>query len=251
MKRNNKVLYEKIMRNVSREVRRILNEEVQCFDTSDYDEDPDNIIDDHVIDDVINDPASKLINKVLVKKCYGKDLTREEHDLWNKKIAGKVINDEGTIALYIGGYKSFNYTASPVNINDIESYKGTYVKIKDKNGIISERRIVSMNTINNKQLIMDIMKVRKNTGKIGIYKFNWAGNHFLEAYYTCMIIDTDSQAVILDNTRTVYKLGFKRKDIQNGTVIIDKRMSTRINWIYLSDREFDFNADFPLGLNQI
>lgn len=38
MKRYNKILYEKVMRNVSREIKRVLNEDIQKFDVTEYDD---------------------------------------------------------------------------------------------------------------------------------------------------------------------------------------------------------------------
>lgn len=52
MKMNNRVLYEKIMRNVSKEIKRILNEDVQHFDVTDYDDDDDIIVDNKDIDNI-------------------------------------------------------------------------------------------------------------------------------------------------------------------------------------------------------
>ena len=64
MKRSDKQLYERIMRNVSREIKRVLNEDIQKFDTSDYRDEEQDLISDHEIDDII-DPVTALLTKAL------------------------------------------------------------------------------------------------------------------------------------------------------------------------------------------
>lgn len=49
--KNNKAIYEKIMRNISVEIKRILNEDIQSFDVTDYQE--DNYIDHQTTRDII------------------------------------------------------------------------------------------------------------------------------------------------------------------------------------------------------
>lgn len=63
--RKNKKLYEQIMYVVSKEIKRILNEEIQNFNPSDFQNDESDIIDTHVITDICSlDPKQiKAIKK--------------------------------------------------------------------------------------------------------------------------------------------------------------------------------------------
>ena len=54
MKKQNKAIYEQIMRRVSKEIKRILNEDIQRFDISNYN-DEDEIINNQIIDSIINE----------------------------------------------------------------------------------------------------------------------------------------------------------------------------------------------------
>ena len=44
MIKHNRILYEQIIKTISKQVKRILNEDIQRFDTSDYQEDDNDII---------------------------------------------------------------------------------------------------------------------------------------------------------------------------------------------------------------
>ena len=63
---NNKGLYNKIMCSVSKEVKHILNEDIQKFDVVDYEDDEDNIITHETVDNIcITDPAIKSLLDIL------------------------------------------------------------------------------------------------------------------------------------------------------------------------------------------
>ena len=49
MRKNNKILYERIMRNISRQIKHILNEQYEEFDVTEYNDNEENIIDNQEI----------------------------------------------------------------------------------------------------------------------------------------------------------------------------------------------------------
>ena len=49
MRKNNKILYERIMRNISRQIKHILNEQYEQFDVTEYNDNEENIIDNQEI----------------------------------------------------------------------------------------------------------------------------------------------------------------------------------------------------------
>ena len=72
---NNKYLYEKIMRNISKQIKHILNEDIQNFDVTDYEEDEDSVLDQQEVSELLYYPFTILLH---VKKCpfgiYGTNL---------------------------------------------------------------------------------------------------------------------------------------------------------------------------------
>lgn len=58
MRRSNKILYEQIIKNISKNIKKILNEDIQNFDVADYEEDDIDIIDHDTIESVIKKPKS-------------------------------------------------------------------------------------------------------------------------------------------------------------------------------------------------
>ena len=60
MKRNNKALYEKIMRNISNNIKHVLYEDIQNFSTSDYQDQDNEIIDSHDIENMIIDKSLRV-----------------------------------------------------------------------------------------------------------------------------------------------------------------------------------------------
>ena len=54
MRRNNRALYEKIMYFISKEIKHILNEEINRFDVAEYNEDPNDILDQGTISSTLN-----------------------------------------------------------------------------------------------------------------------------------------------------------------------------------------------------
>lgn len=96
MRKDNKILYEKIMRNISEKLKYILNEDIQKFDVSEYDEEPDDLIDHQTI---------KSVTKA--KKKNNPDLYR---------------NIKGTRYIWHGEWSDpeVRYKRHSFNINDIE-----------------------------------------------------------------------------------------------------------------------------------
>ena len=52
MRKDNKILYERIMHNISPKIKYILHEDIQKFDVSEYDETPDDLVDHQTIKSV-------------------------------------------------------------------------------------------------------------------------------------------------------------------------------------------------------
>ena len=77
MEANNIQLYEKIMRNISKEIKRILNEYIQNFDIGDYQEDET---------DIIN---HQDINSVTIKRDAPKNLEEEKDTFYKTIVSNK------------------------------------------------------------------------------------------------------------------------------------------------------------------
>lgn len=70
MKGDNKALYEKIMSNISKQVKDILNEEIQKFNPAEYNNDEQSIIDQHTINNaiMIKPKNRKELEKIIFKR---------------------------------------------------------------------------------------------------------------------------------------------------------------------------------------
>lgn len=60
MRKNNKILYEQIMRNISRQIKHILNEQYEQFDVTEYNDNEENIIDNQEIFNLTDGQFFKL-----------------------------------------------------------------------------------------------------------------------------------------------------------------------------------------------
>ena len=71
MKRDNKTLYEKIMRNISKNLKHILDENIQRFDVTDYQD--DEIMDNQIVDNTlytVKPETLKELKKIVAKRIY-------------------------------------------------------------------------------------------------------------------------------------------------------------------------------------
>lgn len=103
---NNRVLYEKIMRNVAKEIKRILNEDIQHFDVTDYDDD-DIIIDNKDIDNITSGDLPDFMGSSRIKTWLSfydwEDRTNVNEFEWkgeSSRMVGRYLADNITNILY-------------------------------------------------------------------------------------------------------------------------------------------------------
>lgn len=137
---NNKQLYEKIMRNISKQVKNALNEDIQKFDTSDYQENDDDIINNQDIENITNtyNLLSNTINKAFKKanrdirnkafKKVNRDIRRGE-DAYNYRLDGDFLSPYNDMYIEYGllGYIPRGLRVSKKDVKNLEKQISDYL----------------------------------------------------------------------------------------------------------------------------
>lgn len=140
MRRNNRILYEQIIKTISKQVKRSLNEDIQRFDTSDYQEDDNDIIDKHTIDRISNGKYYAAIEnikqlfKIFKPDNYDVNTDPEDGCTVNTKDGAevfitRVVYDETNDKLDI--YGAFTEADLYDEQNDYDSEEEMYYSIGD------------------------------------------------------------------------------------------------------------------------
>lgn len=207
-------IYKKIMRNISKEIKRILNEDIQRFDTSDYRDDEQNLISDHEIDNFI-DPVTDLLTKVLSGNYNACDFDYNEIRLWNEKIAGTLIDENGTIAIKIHPSDMTPcFVAQLVDVNDIREFNEGWVTVRGNSITPSpddegEARVLGTDDIR-KNTIIEVSKNIKGKGNLPIICRD-------EIF---ALIDTDYGGITFDSIAAALSFGFNKSEIDSNNKLI-------------------------------
>lgn len=214
----NKLLYKKIIRSISKQIKHILNEDVQNFDVIEYgDED---IISNQDLDNMIG-PEYQLINKVLTGKYNSISFTDKDIELWNNKVSGKIIDDKGTLGCNMTTYMLSTpsyFLMRPVNVKDIIEIDNGWLFTKDLKSVM-----VTTDNIN-KRMILSLMKSQTVNGKIGVFSVQ-PKFYSDDEYYLGLIIDTNNENIIIQNEELAAFLGFDENELQNDYITIDESLS--------------------------
>lgn len=216
---------ESIKREFNEFKKSLLNETINYnFDVADYSEDNTDIVSTQEITNITASQTDILINKVLSGNYNADEFEPKEITLWNHRINGKIIDDNATIASYIDRDLPYPYFVNRlVSVDKIKKIGDVEMKTVDDEGLM-----VYTNYNFNKRLINKIMKLRKGTGKIGIFTYTKI------SYFIGVIIDTDKNKIIIYSLPLAKKLGFTENNINKGLVIIDKNLRN-----LLKDVDFD------------
>lgn len=216
---------ESIKREFNEFKKSLLNETINYnFDVADYSEDNTDIVSTQEITNITASQTDILINKVLSGNYNADEFEPKEITLWNHRINGKIIDDNATIASYIDKDLPYPYFVNRlVSVDKLKKIGDVEIKTVDDEGLM-----VYTNYNFNKRLINKIMKLRKGTGKIGIFTYTKI------SYFIGVIIDTDKNKIIIYSLPLAKKLGFTENDINKGLVIIDKNLRN-----LLKDVDFD------------
>lgn len=128
MRKQNEIIYNKIMQNISSQIRNILNEDVNDFDIIDYQEDDDNLVSyDETKQALIKKPKNIMEEKAIL---FNIKPSEESINIANKFIMDieKIIADLKRIQInvkeYSGDFGIFGYFSLPSNYSNDFAFFG-------------------------------------------------------------------------------------------------------------------------------